>query len=285
MNKHVFRKASLEQLSTPDKLDMLITITRPPHWIALLSIFLLIIATLIWSITAQLQIKISGEGVFTTSGGVVQVVTTFEGQLTDLSIEPGDKVERGETIARIYDPTWIENDLQSLPISSLLEQMKVVSMQRGTVLAVHYEVGEWLKSGEAVIDLQTGDPLKDLEMVVYMPLQKAQLIKNGTSVRVYPNGDRSSENGAILGTVLHVSSNPVDSDQMLRVTNNMNVVERFIAQGSLAEIRIGLQTERSHSTGLKWTAPKADSNFVIQPGSLSTVDFLIQKIKPIEWLF
>lgn len=288
MNKSVYRKSSLEQMSTPDKLDMLITITRPPHWIALLSIFLLMVAVFIWSVTATIPVRITGAGVFTTPGGVVEVTVGHDGQLTDLAVEPGQYVERGQTVARMYNPAWTEKDQADGPATSaekLVEQTGVVSMQRGMVVKVNRAVGEWLKSGDPVMTLQTGDPNQRMEVVAYLPLQEVSAVKIGMEVRVWPNDDTSGENGALIGEVVQVASIPASSDRMLRMAGNPEVVAQIAKQGPQAEVRVRVETDVSHPTGLRWTSPKAASDFVLQSGQMCTADFLVQKIRPIEWLF
>ncbi|MEF3306246.1 HlyD family efflux transporter periplasmic adaptor subunit [Paenibacillus sp. GYB003] len=287
MNRNVFRKTSLERMSTPDKLDVLITITRPPYWIALASVLLLVAAAVAWSLTAAIPVRIGGAGVLTTPGGVVQVNALQDGQLTDISVEPGQYVERGQTIARMYNPAWAEAARPGDPAAQerLAAQTKVVAMQEGTVAAVHRGVGEWVKSGDSVVALQTGDPRRDMEAVVYLPLEKAKAIGPGTAVRVKLSGEAAGENGALVGEVAHVASIPADRDRMLRMTGNAGMVEQFARQGPVAEVRIRLEREPAHPSGLRWTAPKTDSRFVPQSGLPCAVDFTIRTVRPIEWLF
>ena len=52
MQKEIFRKNSLERLSSPDKLNEYIRVSRPSVWIILGAIIVLIAAVAFWACTA-----------------------------------------------------------------------------------------------------------------------------------------------------------------------------------------------------------------------------------------
>ena len=98
-----FRKAALEKLSTPEKLDQLIKITSPRAWIALLTIAIAIGTAVTWGILGRVKTKITTTGVL-LGGEVHDVVATAPGQLIDLKVDVGDQVQEGDIVAIIDQP-------------------------------------------------------------------------------------------------------------------------------------------------------------------------------------
>ena len=54
----LFRKTSLEKLSSPEQLDKMIVITPPSFWMALSGAGLVIVVALIWSILGRLPVNV-----------------------------------------------------------------------------------------------------------------------------------------------------------------------------------------------------------------------------------
>jgi len=126
----IFRKVSLDRLSSPDQLDTMIQITSSKGWISLLTTGLLILAALAWGYFGALPTKVSGMGLFIKSGGVFQIVAPSSGRIKDIYFRVGDVVDKGRLIARIEQTDLLEkindaratlkelNDKMSLTTSS-----------------------------------------------------------------------------------------------------------------------------------------------------------------------
>ena len=98
-----FRKAALEKLSTPEKLDQLIKVTSPKGWIALLTIAIALGTGITWSFFGNVKTKLNVVGVL-LGGEIHEVVATSQGQLIDLNINIGEMVKEGDIIATIEQP-------------------------------------------------------------------------------------------------------------------------------------------------------------------------------------
>ena len=53
----LYRKSTLDRLSSPEQLDRMIVITSPSFWIAMAGAALIVLAALIWSIFGELPVK------------------------------------------------------------------------------------------------------------------------------------------------------------------------------------------------------------------------------------
>jgi len=98
-----FRKAALEKLSTPEKLDQLIKVTGPRAWIALTTITVALVTAIIWSFWGNVKTKLNVTGVL-LGGEVHEVVATAQGQLLELKVNIGDEVKNDDIIAVIEQP-------------------------------------------------------------------------------------------------------------------------------------------------------------------------------------
>ncbi len=98
-----FRKAALEKLSTPEKLDQLIKVTSSRAWIALLTIALILTTALGWGVFGRIKTKITTMGIL-LGGEVYDVVSTSQGQLVELNVSVGDEIQAGAVIATIDQP-------------------------------------------------------------------------------------------------------------------------------------------------------------------------------------
>lgn len=101
MGKSVFRKASLDRLSSPEQLDQIMTVTTPRAWLALLAIGAMVAAALAWGVFGSIPSKTYGQGILLTSGGVHSVTHSRTGRITDIRVDQGDLVRQGDVVARV----------------------------------------------------------------------------------------------------------------------------------------------------------------------------------------
>lgn len=116
----IFRKVSLDRLSSPDQLDAMIQITGSKGWITLLTLGILIAAAIAWGYLGSLPTKVSGMGLFIKSGGVFEIVAPSSGKVKDIYFSVGDVVEKGRLVARI-EQTELLKELSHA--RSLLEEL------------------------------------------------------------------------------------------------------------------------------------------------------------------
>jgi HlyD family secretion protein len=104
----IFRKVSLERLSSPEQLDEAYRVTNPRQWLALAGMILLLGAAVVWSIEGSIATKAGAQGVIIRRGGVMNVVTSGAGLVTELTVAPGDRVQANQVVARIAQPALAE---------------------------------------------------------------------------------------------------------------------------------------------------------------------------------
>lgn len=104
----LFRKTSLDKLSSPEQLDVLVRVTTPKGWIALSTFSGLIVVALIWGIFGSIPTKVHGSCVLIKTGGVYEVSANASGRITDIAVSVGDIIKKGQRIARMAQPELLD---------------------------------------------------------------------------------------------------------------------------------------------------------------------------------
>jgi HlyD family secretion protein len=97
----IFRKSSLEKLSTPEQLDHLMQVTTPRAWLALYTLCGILALALIWSVAAKLPTTISGRGILMPPRGVDELYAPGAGLISEVVVKEGDWVTVGQVVAHV----------------------------------------------------------------------------------------------------------------------------------------------------------------------------------------
>ncbi len=69
MQKSIYRKTSLERISSPEQLDQMLTLTPPATWLAVAGGILCMAAVLLWAFFAWIPEKVSAFGIYGIGSG------------------------------------------------------------------------------------------------------------------------------------------------------------------------------------------------------------------------
>ena len=97
----IFRKVSLERLSSPEQLDLLMQVTSPKGWVALLAQCGIVVGVVAWGVFGSIPSMVNASCILIRPSGMNEIVTPGAGRLVDISIDVGDQVRAGQVIARI----------------------------------------------------------------------------------------------------------------------------------------------------------------------------------------
>ncbi len=109
----LFRKVSLERLSSPEQLDTLLIIVKLKGWIALACLIAITVALLVWSFVGRLPIAAEGRGILLDPGALEGVFSKSEGQITRILALTGAEVEEGDLLVTLEDAS-LENSLSQI---------------------------------------------------------------------------------------------------------------------------------------------------------------------------
>lgn len=96
----LFRKRALERISSPDHLDEALIAAAPRHWIAFFGAAGLVAAAAVWGFLGSLPTRISADGILLQrESEIFSAAAEGDGQLIDILVGIGGKVERGQAVA------------------------------------------------------------------------------------------------------------------------------------------------------------------------------------------
>ncbi len=109
----LYRKSSLEKLSSPEQLDKMIEITSPMFWIGAAGGGIVLIAALLWSVFARLPINVQSNGIFISKGGIQTIYAQNPGTVKEILVSKGETVSKNTVLAR-FDTQSIQSKIDKL---------------------------------------------------------------------------------------------------------------------------------------------------------------------------
>jgi HlyD family secretion protein len=97
----LYRKAALEKLSSPERLDVLMQVTSPRGWLALYTMAGVLLAVLIWSLFGSIPTRVDGSGILIRGGVLREIRASVPGQLAALSVRINDVVKQDQVVGQL----------------------------------------------------------------------------------------------------------------------------------------------------------------------------------------
>ena len=97
MENPIFRKKSLDRISSPEALDDYLHVTTPSVWLILIAIIMLLVGMLIWSHVASIDSFATGRAQVENSTMYIE----FDNEQIARNVQSGMVVMSGETQSRI----------------------------------------------------------------------------------------------------------------------------------------------------------------------------------------
>ncbi|MGJ5676694.1 MAG: NHLP bacteriocin system secretion protein [Nostochopsis sp.] len=158
----IFRKESLERLSSPERLDQLMQVVSPRSWLPLVALGSIVGVAVIWSIYGRIPITVEGRGVLIYPSNVVPLQSKSPGQLMALNIKVGDVIKKGQVLATI-DQAELRKQLQQqrTKLTELQSQDKAVASLQGQRLEQEQRSQEQQRHylQQRILELQAITPL------------------------------------------------------------------------------------------------------------------------------
>lgn len=93
MDQQLFRKKSLDRISSPEQLNDYLRVTNPSVWVVLLAVVILLAGLLIWSSVTTIESYVSGTA--EVKDGIMTI--RFDDQQFAKNVETGMKVSTGNS--------------------------------------------------------------------------------------------------------------------------------------------------------------------------------------------
>ena len=131
MNQNLFRKSSVDRLSSPEQLDEQIKVTSPRAWLALSAIGGILGTAVMWGFLGNVPSKVAATCILIRPGGLDEIVATGSGWMSDVSVDAGDLVKEGQLVARIDQVAGLEQ------IKSLEAKLYELNKRQDQLLAIN----------------------------------------------------------------------------------------------------------------------------------------------------
>lgn len=101
MGEGLFRKAALDQLASPERLDVTMAVTSPRGWIALWTIGGVLLCVIAWGVFGSIPTRVDGIGILLRGGSLREIRAEGSGTLIALTIKVGDMLEADQPVGEI----------------------------------------------------------------------------------------------------------------------------------------------------------------------------------------
>lgn len=108
MATELIRSVTLQRLASPEHLNEILRLSRPPDWAPLAALSLLLGAVAAWAWLGSITIASKARGVLILSGGMISITAPSYGQVVEWGVVRGDHVRAGQRIGRIGQPNLAE---------------------------------------------------------------------------------------------------------------------------------------------------------------------------------
>lgn len=108
-NNPLFRKAAMDKLSSPERLDVAMEVTSPKGWIALLTVAAMLAGVLVWSWFGSMPSKVDGQGILISGGTLQEIRATGSGTIAKFDVRVNDLVKADQVIGEIRQVDSAEN--------------------------------------------------------------------------------------------------------------------------------------------------------------------------------
>ena len=207
--KQIFSQEALDKMRSPEQLDMMLPITTPNNWIVIAAVCMALFSILLWSIFGAFTETASGMGLITDSAGVANVSHIAGGKVTEVYVNTGSVVKKGDLIARIeqasqtadtrmamYNMELASNDRDAMNRVYQYDAKKyqqevseeIYSDYDGIVDSLLVEPGSIINSGAPICTVRLTQNRDELTGIFFIPVDKGKRIEPGMTIQLAPNG-------------------------------------------------------------------------------------------------
>lgn len=269
MQQGLFRKKAFEKLSSPEQLDSALVISGSVNWMVIIGFALLALSLFVWGIFGRISTVVMGQGIIMRPGGITRVMSVESGQILDLFIEAGDRIEGEEIVGEIR-----AHGGEVLPITST---------HTGRVLEVFVYSGDVVIPGSPLFSIELVGDGEELETILFMPAEEGQKVHPGMEAFIAPLMVNREEYGYIIGEVSHVSRFPSTFEGVRRVLGNEDLAMRMVGEIVPVQVRIQLIPDDTPS-GFRWTSGVGPDT-ILSSGILCQGRITVERERPIALVF
>jgi HlyD family secretion protein len=219
-----------------------------------------------------------------------QKLSALNGQIEGLQAQI--KQFDAEMFAAKSDP--IESDAQAKndiaekqrTLTALEKELEmisnVVSPFAGQVVELKAVEGTLVEPGSPILSIQP--EATQLEVIMYLPSEKAKAVVAGMEAQVSPSIVKREEYGFIRSKVTYVADFPATPAAMMRNFENQTLVQSLLGTGPVTELHLALASDSNSYSGFRWSSGKGPP-IRLSSGTICTALVVTREQKPVSLLF
>lgn len=267
----LYRKSSLERISSPDQLDTMLKISSPMSWLALAGATMIVVITIVWAFIGRIPMTVTTTGIVTSPDGTNAVYSNTAGTVTKVFVARGDKIYEKDVLMEV------ETDRK--------ETVQILSDQVGFVGEIVAPEGSIITPNSEVLRLS---PNTDSHQVVvcYILTADAQKIKRGDNAYISLSSSDSKSYGHMVGRVINIDAGAASQNAQKKVLGSENNLNKsFSSDGkAVTAVTCELYPSDSSVSGYFWSNTKGDQ-LAVNNRDMCSVKIITKQVKPIEKLF
>jgi len=267
MATEMYRKKALDKITSPEQLDMLMQVTTPKGWFALIGFALIIVLAILWSLFANIATTVAGSGMIVPVSGMTGVTAPVSGTVASVLVQSNQLVKTGQPV---------------LTMRSGHSLLTVVAPHGGRILNFSAYPGAYVDAGSPIASVEPLHPI--LETVFYLPASEVTLVKPGIPVHVEPLSANQESNGYLLGIVAKVSAYPATAQSALAIFQNPAITSQLVGSSTAYEVVVDLERRPKSASGYAWSSGAGPSS-PLEAGTFASGSFIVSEQHPIGLLF
>jgi hypothetical protein len=260
----LFRNEALEQTTAGERYEDMFVVVSSRAWAALAAVGLMLVAILVWSVTASIPVTVDGSGEIVAGSGLETLAAPADGIIID-ERDAGETIARGTAVIRLRTAAGLIAVARA-PFA-------------GTVIEIPHEQSAFVHRGDIVATIEP--PPQTLRAVVFLPVAIDSPLLAGMAARISPIDANPKVFGIIRGTVTFVAPYPVTPERIASVLHNATLAAGVETQ-PLREVHISLSRDASGEP--RWSGG-ARNRPRVASGTLCSAGVVVEMRKPIAFVF
>ena len=158
---------------------------------------------------------------------------------------------------------------------------RVISPKAGRVNERFKAPGSFMRTGEAILNLETYSPDDNFYVSAYFAPDQGKRIHKGMTMLVATAVAKREEYGVLIAEVVNVSAFPASPRGMMLRLKNEKLVEMLSQNGPPIKVRARLLKDPDSYSGFKWSSGQG-APVKIQSGTMCQAEVVVEEQKPIS---
>ena len=267
----LYRKASLERISSPEQLDTMLKISSPLSWLALLGATLIVAVTVVWAFVGRIPMTVTSTGIIVAPNGTNAIYSDAAGKVVRVFAAPGDKIYENDVVMEIETERG--------------ERQQIVSDQVGFVSQIIKPEGSTITQNSEVLRVSPNTTAQQV-VVCYVLTTDAQKVSRGDQAYISLSSSDSKSFGHMVGRVINVDAGAASSSaqsNILGSENNLN--NAFTSDGkAVTAVTCELYPSSRSTSGYFWSNSRGET-LAVNNRDICSVKIITKQVCPIEKLF